>query len=114
MNFVWYETGTYLVMRNGQMFHLPTKKMQQEAAFMSNYSRIFNTVSYQLFSPVDGHELTADELYKKQYNLHKCVLCSNIDMCNGCSSCGACDSITLTDLSGIMRARSLLVHKNGA
>ena len=96
VNFVWYETGTYLL-KDGIIWNLPTKKMQAEAAYMSGYSHVYGEVKYRLFSPIDGHELVSGELYQKKYNLHRCKLCANQLLCNGCSNCGNCDTVELVE-----------------
>ena len=89
-NFIWYETGTDIWI-DGLQVHAPSKKIQQQNAFLSGLSRVYKRPAYKLYSPIDGHLLKENELYQRMYNVHRCMFCSNQYMCNGCASdCGEC------------------------
>lgn len=88
VNFIWYETGTYLNM-NGKRYFIGSKQNQATQAFLSGLNQKYYDVHYDLYDS-DGILLTEDKLYKRMFNLNHCLLCSNQLMCNGCSGCNNC------------------------
>jgi protein gp37 len=88
VNFVWYETGTNLLVGD-KRYYITSKQKQSIEAFFSGVNQRYYDIKFKLYDS-DGRLLDEPELYKRKYNLNHCLFCSNQDMCNGCSCCGNC------------------------
>ncbi len=101
VNFCWYETGTKLIY-NDKLYFMPSKDVQSEQAYLAGLNHHFYDIKFDLKHP-DGTPV--EDPYERLYNIHRCLHCSNSEMCNGCSACGACDKIDLVDFRTIQRMR---------
>lgn len=88
VNFVWYETGTNLIV-NGQRYVIPSKKEQAQQAFFAGLNQKYYDIDYKLYDE-DGNLIEKESLYKRMFNLNNCIFCANQLMCNGCGICNNC------------------------
>ena len=100
VNFQFNATGSRFVM-NGRTYRLDSQPLQARQACRSGLSRFFGLPEYKLRSPADGHLLAPDELMPRRFNLHRCVECSNLDICIGCQDCGTCKQVELATIDDI-------------
>ena len=94
-NFVWYETGTNLIV-NDKLYHMPDKYKQSVEPFFAGLNQKYYDINFDL-KYSDGTIVPKEDYYKKVFNNKNCVFCSNQCICNGCSSCGKCKDIVLRD-----------------
>lgn len=104
VNFTFNSTGAVFV-KNGRTFHLELAQVQAKQAYRSGLSHFFNRIEYKLYSPYDGHRLSAEELLKPVYNVHRCTECTSLETCIGCVDCGSCKEISLVGYDEIISLR---------
>ena len=68
---------------------------QGRQAYRTGLSRFFGKPKYRLYHPVDGHLLEEGELMVPRFNVHRCLECTSVPMCVGCTDCGSCKQVEL-------------------
>ena len=92
-NFCWYETGTHLYIKD-QFFVIPDKHSQSTEAYFAGLNQRYYEPVWDLRFE-DGTPVP-ESTYVREYNIDKCLFCSNQDICNGCVKCGACGNDVVT------------------
>ena len=52
----------------------------------------------RLYHPVDGHLLEEGELMVPRFNIHRCLECTSVPTCVGCTDCGSCKQVELVSM----------------
>jgi len=104
VNFVFNSTGTIFV-KDGRRYTIRSKEVQRTQAYKSKLSYYHGAVSYNLIDPYDGHSLQDYELRQVRYHAERCLLCTSMETCVGCTVCGGCQKAELVDLSGLLAIR---------
>ena len=107
VNFHWYETGTNFWVGN-RNYWISTKSGQTKVAYVYGFNQRYFEPEYKLYSTEDGHLLTPQEKRIKRYNLNRCLLCSNQELCNGCEECGHCGPPRMVDREEFLNAQAAL------
>ena len=105
INFVFNSTGTIFI-KDGKRYQINSKKTQAMQAFKSGLSYYHGPVVYRLFDPYDGHLLQPCELYTVRYNVYRCLTCTSMETCVGCTDCGSCKKVLLVDKKSIYEIRN--------
>lgn len=92
-NFYFYETGTNFVFNN-DTYIINSKADQSRFAFAASLNQKYYDIKYKLRYP-EGAEFDKNQVFKKEFNINRCLLCGNCESCNGCYSCGECANIDL-------------------
>ena len=80
---------------------------QAEMAYGLGLSYHAGDVEYKLRHYLDKHILTEDEKVRRVYNADRCVHCTNIRYCTGCSLCMKCKPAGgFVTFDGIMAKRA--------
>ena len=107
VNFHWYETGTNFWVGD-KNYWISTKSGQTKVAYVYGFNQRYFEPEYKLYSTEDGHLLTPQEKRIKRYNLNRCLLCSNQELCNGCEECGHCGPPRMVDREEFLNAQAAL------
>ena len=46
------------------------------------------------------------ELFERKFNKFSCLICSQVEICNGCSNCGKCRNTDLIGLNELYKLRN--------
>ena len=82
-----------------------TQQEQGRQAYRSGLSRFFGKPKYRLYHPVDGHLLEEGELMVPRFNIHRCLECTSVPTCVGCTDCGSCKQVELVSMERLMEMR---------
>ena len=73
----------------------------------SGLSRFFGKPKYKLYHPVDGHLLEEGELMVPRFNIHRCLECTSVPTCVGCTICGSCKQVELVSMERLLEMRKI-------
>jgi len=104
VNFTVNAIGSHFV-KDGRMYHINSQQEQGRQAYRSGLSRFFGTPQYKLFHPVDGHLLEEGELMLPRFNIYRCLECTSVPTCIGCTDCGSCKPVELVSMERLMEMR---------
>ena len=110
-NFTVDSLGTVFIKDNKKYF-LDGQILQGEQAFKSKLSRFYGNAEYKLYSPLDGHLLSKEELMKSMFNKNKCFKCTRLKTCIGCQDCGTCKNVDLVVYDDVVSMQEKLIDKN--
>lgn len=93
LNFI--ETGTVFV-KEGKTYHIPSKRIQSQQAFLSGLSHQSNPLHFNLHSPEPSlfgdNALASVDPLSPAFFRECCNTCGSRMTCNGCSNCGQCET----------------------
>jgi len=104
VNFTVNAIGSHFV-KDGRTYHIDSQQEQGRQAYRSGLSRFFSKSKYKLYHPVDGHLLEEGELMVPRFNIHRCLECTSVPLCVGCTDCGACKQVELVSMARLMEMR---------
>lgn len=94
VTFNFIETGSTFV-KNGKTYHISSKRIQSQQAFLSGLSHKCKTLKFKLRNPEStlfSNGLEQKILpYTPLFFRDCCNTCGSRLTCNGCSNCGQCD-----------------------
>ena len=104
VNFTVNAIGSHFV-KDGRTYHIDSQQEQGRQAYRSGLSRFFGKPKYMLYHPVDGHLLEEGELMVPRFNIHRCLECTSVPACVGCTDCGSCKQVELVSMERLMEMR---------
>ena len=107
-NFVWYETGTNLLIDN-KIYCMPDKHKQSVEPFFAGLNQKYYDIVFDL-KYSDGTVVPLSDYHKRMFNDKNCVYCSNQVICNGCSNCGKCKDIVIREELDFMAYQQQLLQ----
>lgn len=89
ITFCFIETGNTFV-KDGRTYHISSKKIQAEQAYLSHLSFSGKEINWFLTDPFNN-PIMQEELYVPHFK-ETCRACGSRLICNGCADCGKCRS----------------------
>ena len=106
VNFTVNAIGSHFV-KDGRTYHIDSHQEQGRQAYRSGLSLFFGKPKYRLYHPVDGHLLEEGELMVPRFNIHRCLECTSVPTCVGCTDCWACKQVELVSMERLMEMRKI-------
>ena len=106
VNFTLNAIGSVFV-KDGKTYHIDSQELQGRQAYRSGLSHFFDRSRYKLYHPADGHLLEDGELMVPRFNTHRCMECTSVPTCIGCTDCGNCKQVELVNMEELIKLQSL-------
>ena len=104
VNFTVNAIGSHFV-KDGRVYLIESQQEQGRQAYRSGLSRFFGKPEYKPCHPVDGHLLEEGELMVPRFNTYRCLECTSVPLCVGCTECGSCKQVELVSMERLMEMR---------